>query len=31
VILKVEQATFALVDTHDETDRGVGGWGSTGS
>jgi dUTP pyrophosphatase len=31
VIMKVERATFALVDTHDETDRGVGGWGSTGS
>lgn len=30
VILKVEQAAFAVVDAHDATDRGEGGWGSTG-
>ena len=30
VVLKVEQAAFALVDAHDETERGAGGWGSTG-
>ncbi|HYF47636.1 MAG TPA: dUTP diphosphatase [Acidimicrobiales bacterium] len=30
VILKVEQAAFAVVDAHDETERGAGGWGSTG-
>ncbi len=30
VIMKVEQAAFAVVDAHDDTDRGAGGWGSTG-
>jgi dUTP pyrophosphatase len=30
VIVKVEQAAFAVVDSHDETARGAGGWGSTG-
>jgi dUTP pyrophosphatase len=30
VILKVEQAVFAVIDAHDATDRGEGGWGSTG-
>ncbi len=30
VILKVEQAAFAVIDAHDATDRGAGGWGSTG-
>ena len=30
VILKVEHAGFAEVDEHDETVRGVGGWGHTG-
>ena len=30
VILKVEQATFAAIDAHDATERGEGGWGSTG-
>ena len=30
VIMKVEQAAFAVVDAHDATPRGAGGWGSTG-
>lgn len=30
VIMKVEQAEFTVVDEHDATDRGAGGWGSTG-
>jgi dUTP pyrophosphatase len=30
VIMKVEEASFAVVDAHDATDRGEGGWGSTG-
>ncbi len=30
VLLRVEQATFPVVDEHDATDRGTGGWGSTG-
>ena len=30
VILKVEQAAFAVIDAHDATERGEGGWGSTG-
>ena len=30
VILKVEQAAFTVVDGHDATHRGEGGWGSTG-
>lgn len=30
IIVKVEQADFELVDTLDETERGSGGFGSTG-
>jgi dUTP pyrophosphatase len=30
VIMKVEQAAFTVVEAHDQTDRGAGGWGSTG-
>jgi dUTP pyrophosphatase len=30
VILKVEHAAFAAIDAHDDTERGTGGWGSTG-
>jgi dUTP pyrophosphatase len=30
VVLKVEHAAFAVVDAHDATERGEGGWGSTG-
>jgi dUTP pyrophosphatase len=30
VIVKVEHAAFGVVDAHDETARGEGGWGSTG-
>ena len=31
VVAPVVQATFAIVDTLDETDRGAGGFGSTGA
>ena len=30
VIMKVEQAAFAVVGAHEATPRGAGGWGSTG-
>jgi dUTP pyrophosphatase len=30
VVMKVEEASFDVVDAHDATDRGEGGWGSTG-
>ncbi len=30
VILEVEHAAFTVVDAHDETSRGTGGWGHTG-
>jgi dUTP pyrophosphatase len=31
VVAPVVQATFAIVDALDETDRGAGGFGSTGA
>jgi dUTP pyrophosphatase len=31
IVAPVVQATFAIVDALDETDRGVGGFGSTGA
>lgn len=30
VILSVEQAAFTVIDEHDATERGEGGWGHTG-
>lgn len=30
VVQKVEHVVFEVVDAHDETERGVGGWGHTG-
>ena len=29
VVLRVEHAAFGVVDEHDTTDRGAGGWGSS--
>ena len=31
VVLAVEHVAFTVVDGHDATERGEGGWGSTGS
>ncbi|NDH73494.1 MAG: dUTP diphosphatase, partial [Rhodobacteraceae bacterium] len=31
IVAPVVQATFAIVDALDETDRGAGGFGSTGA
>ena len=30
VVQKVEHVVFRKVDAHDETERGIGGWGHTG-
>jgi dUTP pyrophosphatase len=30
VVQRVEHVVFREVDVHDETERGVGGWGHTG-
>lgn len=30
VVVAVEQAAFVVIDAHDETHRGTGGWGHTG-
>ncbi len=30
VVQRVAHVEFVVVDAHDETERGVGGWGHTG-